>query len=54
MFIKENKFSELTKGFVNIIPHIECDKTTTNTDEYIYKCLNLSEQEIQLIEKTVN
>ena len=54
MFIKENKFSELTKGFVNIIPHIECDKTTTNTDEYIYKYLNLSEQEIQLIEKTVN
>ena len=51
MFIKENKFSELTKGFVNIIPCIEYDENSTiSSDEYVYTYFNLSEKEIKMIE----
>lgn len=47
MFIKENKFSELTKGFVNILPKINC---IICDDNALYKYLKLTQEEIDLIE----
>ena len=53
LFIKENKFSELTKGFVKLIPFIDYKKCN-KTNYSIYNYLKLSEEEIKLIEETVN
>ena len=50
IFLKQNKFSELTKGLCNYIPHIDYTKCELN-NESIYKYLNLNETEIDIIEK---
>ena len=50
LFIKENKFSELTKGFVNLIPKIKINKTE---DSEVYRYFNLTQNEINLIEDTI-
>lgn len=52
MFIKENKFSELTKGFIRLIPKIDYNKCI-NTDESIYSYLNLTNEEIKYIEMSI-
>jgi len=52
LFIKENKFSELTKGFIRLIPKIDYTKCSRN-DGSIYKYFNLAEEEIKFIEDTV-
>ena len=50
LFITENKFSELTKGFVNLIPKITNDEYELN-DEFVYKHLELTKEEIYFIEE---
>jgi hypothetical protein len=51
LFIKENKFSELTKGFINLIPKINYKLIDKMIDEYVYKYFNLTNDEISTIEK---
>ena len=48
LFITENKYSELTKGFVNLIPLI--DTKNINNDNDIYQYFKLTPEEIKLIE----
>ena len=50
MFINENKFSELTKGFVNILPKPDYTKIKNNNDLEIYKFFNFDNDEITMIE----
>jgi hypothetical protein len=51
LFIKENKFSELTKGFVSIIPYIDyIENITIKNDNFIYNYFKFTEEEIKFIE----
>jgi len=50
LFIKENKFSELTKGFVRLIPQLEWEKISDRKDLSVYNYLGLSNDEIRAIE----
>jgi hypothetical protein len=52
LLLKENKFSELTKGFVNLIPSVNFEECEMN-DESIYKYLCLSEKDIKEIESVL-
>jgi hypothetical protein len=52
MFINENKFSELTKGFVNILPKPDYTKIKNNNDLEIYKFFNFDNDEITMIENS--
>jgi hypothetical protein len=49
LFITENKYSELTKGFINLIPQIDYKKLD-KTNKKLYKFFNLTKDEINLIE----
>jgi hypothetical protein len=53
IFIRENKFSELTKGFINLIPNIDYTKINIQNDNNIYKYFNLTDEEIKLIESSI-
>ena len=51
MFIMENKYSELTKGFINLLPIIDVKSLKIiHNDEFVYNYLNLSKDEITMIE----
>ena len=52
LFIKENKFSELTKGFVKLIPKIDY-KYCINKDDSIYNHLGLTGGQIKYIENLI-
>lgn len=51
LFIKENKFSELTKGFVNIIPTLPY--TNEYNDQYVYDYFKFNNAEVKFIENTI-
>ena len=53
IFIKENKFSELTKGFVNLIPKVNYDILDKYNDDKIYEYFNLTGEEINYINDIV-
>lgn len=53
IFIKQNKFAELTKGLFNFIPYIDF-KECNLTDESIYKYLKLTPEEIDIVENYIN
>ena len=50
LFIQENKFSELTKGFIALIPKINNMKNIN--DESVYNYFNFDINEIKLIENS--
>ena len=53
LFMKENKFSELTRGFVNIIPKPNIKDNNIMTDKYIYNYFNLNKEEISYLENNL-
>jgi hypothetical protein len=53
MFIKENKFSELTKGFIRLLPKIDSVKIQKLNDIELYKYFNLTDDEVKFIESNV-
>ena len=52
MFITENKFSELTRGFVKLLPYIDYMALDSISDISIYKYFNFTDIEIKLIESS--
>lgn len=49
LFLRQNKFGELTKGFINCIPYLDYKKCDCS-DESIYQSLGLNTEEINTIE----